>query len=112
MFTSSLLYFLRYTSAPSAKDTRQDEPKQEEDTTKCGSELPQPPPEQRFDHGRPKTGDEKSQQPFSPVQHSSSPCDDHKSFKDIFKDMSLSPLSPTPMLEFTDQMKQLVNAGT
>ena len=112
LFTSSLLYFLRHTCAPLAKDTRQDEPKQEEATTKCGSEPPQPPPEQRFDHGRPKTGDEKSQPPFSPVQHSSSPCDNHDSYEDLFKDMSLSPLSPIPMLEFTDQMKQLVNAGT
>uniref|UniRef100_A0A8C9XI99 OSK domain-containing protein n=1 Tax=Sander lucioperca TaxID=283035 RepID=A0A8C9XI99_SANLU len=115
LFTSSLHYFLHHTSAPSAKDTGQDkstQTKQEEDTTKCGSDPPQPPPEQRFDHGGPQSGDEKSQPP-SPVQHSSNP----RTITDAFEDPSLSPftlspVSPCHMLGFTDRMEQLVDAGT
>ncbi len=56
LFISNVLYFLRHASVSSAKDKRQEESKEEEDITQCGRNLegglPQPLPEESFDHGR------------------------------------------------------------
>ena len=86
--------------------------KQEEDITKHGSDSLQPPPEQRFDHGRPQSRDEKSQPPFSSIQHSSNPLTNPDAFEDpSLSPLALSPISPCHMLGFTDRMEQLVDAG-
>ncbi|XP_037636978.1 uncharacterized protein LOC119494862 [Sebastes umbrosus] len=90
LFNSNLFYFLRHSSVPSAKDARQEESPLEEDTTQCArgpqGESFHPPPQA-------SPGIQQRQEEAS--------------------SSSLITLSPSsPLLEFTDHMKELVNAGT
>jgi len=112
LFISNIFNCLRQQSVPSAKDKRQEESKQEKDTTHCAEnpeEVSLHPPEECSDYGRPMTQMEESPLPVTPPVNA---FEDtlHSSASSLYSPLTLSP-SPSP-LEFDDRMKAICRVGS
>ncbi|XP_010784345.1 uncharacterized protein [Notothenia coriiceps] len=112
LFISNIFNCLRHQSVPSANDKRQEESKQEKDTTHRAENLEEVSlhlPEECSDYGRPMTQMEESPLPITPPVNA---FEDtlHSSPSSLYSPLTLSP-SPTP-LEFDEQMKEIQRVGT
>ncbi|KAK5932891.1 hypothetical protein CgunFtcFv8_004561 [Champsocephalus gunnari] len=112
LFISDIFNCLPHQSVPSAKDKRQEESKQERDTTPHAEnpeEVSLHPPEECSDYGRPMTQMEESPLPVTlPVNAFEDTL--HSSPSSLYSPLTLSP-SPTP-LEFDDRMKATCRVGS